>query len=73
MRFRVIPSQGQQFDHDQDSPLSVGATFFHPPRDPGTHGFFKVAAVEPGDEHDVDAVVRVDRLDSPGPAFGNDA
>jgi hypothetical protein len=64
MRFRVVPSDGQPFDHEQDAPLSVGATFFHPPREPGTHGFFKVTAVEATDGDGVDAVVRADRLDS---------
>jgi hypothetical protein len=45
-------------------PLKAGATFFHPPREPGTHGFFKVTAIEPSDAQKVEAVVRVDRLDS---------
>jgi hypothetical protein len=64
MRFRVVPSDGQPFLHEQDAPLKVGATFFTPPREPGTQGFFKVTAIEPGGEHDVDAVVRVHALDS---------
>jgi hypothetical protein len=64
VRFRVIPSEGQPFDHEQDVPLNEGATFFRPPREPGIHGFYKVTAVEAGDDHDVDAVVRVDRVDS---------
>lgn len=64
MRFRVIPSQGRPFEHEQDAPLKKGATFFHPPHEPGTHGFFKVTAIEPSEEHKVEAVVRVDRLDS---------
>jgi hypothetical protein len=64
MRFRVIPSQGQPFHHEQDSPLTVGNTFFHPPQVPATPGFFKVTAVESGDEPGTDAVVRVDQLDS---------
>jgi hypothetical protein len=64
MRFRVVPSQGEPFDHEQDEPLTIGATFFRPPREPGTHGFFKVTAVEPEDNDGVDAVVRADRVDS---------
>jgi hypothetical protein len=65
MRFRVIPSQGQPFDHEQDAALTLGATFFHPPREPVTQGFFKVTAVEPGyDDEAVDAVVYADRVDS---------
>ena len=61
----MVPSTDPPFDHDRDSPLDVGATFFRPPPEPGTQGFFKVTAVEPGGiDQDVDAVVRVDQLDS---------
>jgi len=63
MRFHVVPSDGQSFVHEQDVPLTVGAMFFHPPREPGTHGFFKVTAVEAGDGSG-ETVVRVDRVDS---------
>ena len=63
MQFHVIPAQGKPFDHEQDVPLRVGVTFFHPPREHGTYGFFKGTAVESGEERGVDAVVRVDRLD----------
>jgi hypothetical protein len=64
MRFRVVPSDGQPFVHEQDAPLSVGATFFHPPQEPGTQGFFRVTAIEPSDGDPGETVVRVDRLDS---------
>jgi hypothetical protein len=63
MRFRVMPSDGQTFVHEQDAPLREGATFFHPPREPGTHGFFRVKAIEPSGGPG-ETVVRVDRLDS---------
>ena len=60
----MVPSQGEPFDHEQDAPLSVGATFFRPPREPGTHGFFKVTAVESSPDEGIEAVVRADRVDS---------
>jgi hypothetical protein len=44
----------------EDAPLSVGVTFFSPPREPETHGFVKVTAVDP----DFDAVVRADPVDT---------
>jgi hypothetical protein len=63
VRFRVVPSGGEPFIHEQDKPLKAGDTFFHPPREPGTHGFFKVTAVESGDD-ETDSLVHVDRMDS---------
>jgi hypothetical protein len=48
----------------EDAPLSVGVTFFSPPREPETHGFVKVTAVDSGDDADVDAVVRADPVDT---------
>jgi hypothetical protein len=62
MRFRAIPSEGQPFDHEQEVRLTKGATFFHPPREPGTHGFYKVTSVEASDDQEVHAVVRVVRV-----------
>jgi hypothetical protein len=44
----------------EDAPLSVAVTFFSPPREPETHGFVKVTAVD----SDVDAVVRADPVDT---------
>lgn len=64
VRFRVVPSEGRPFIHEQDAPLIVGTTFFCPPREPGTHGFFKVTVVESSGEDRIDAVVRADRVDS---------
>jgi hypothetical protein len=64
MRFRVIPSEGQPFDHEQDTPLKEGATFFRPPREPGTQGFYRVTRFESSDGQEIDAVVRVVRVDS---------
>lgn len=63
MRFRVVCLDGRPFIQEQEAALSVGNTFFHPPEEPGTHGFFKVTAVESSNEAGIDAVVRVERLD----------
>lgn len=64
MRFRVVPLKGESFVHEQAEPLTVGTTFFSPPREPGTHGFFRVTAVEAVEESEIDAVVRAERVDS---------
>ena len=64
MRFRVVPLKEESFVHEQAEPLTVGTTFFSPPREPGTQGFFRVTAVEAVEESEIDAVVRAERVDS---------
>jgi len=62
VRFLVVPADGQPFIHDQDAPLRAGATFFHPPHEPGKQGFFRVTAVEETADP-AELLVRVERVD----------
>jgi len=62
MRFEVIPAVGQPFIHEQDAPLRVGVTFFHPPHSRGKHGFFRVTAIEATDR--TEPIVRVEQMGS---------
>ena len=57
------PLTEESFVHEQAVPLTVGTTFFSPPREPGTQGFFRATAVEAVEESEIDAVVRVERVD----------